>query len=129
VSTKSIGDQEMALLQFIAAQGGATVGEVAADFGKARGLARSTVLTMMERLRDKSYLRRKKEEGGVFRYRATANQDKVVQRAISTFVEKTLQGSPSPFVAWLSQRTDASPEDLEELKALVASLESKRGRD
>lgn len=44
---KTIGDQELALLQYVAEQGGATVGEVATGFGEARGLARSTVLTMM----------------------------------------------------------------------------------
>ncbi|WP_258224035.1 BlaI/MecI/CopY family transcriptional regulator, partial [Stenotrophomonas sp. HMWF003] len=53
---KTIGDQELALLQYVAEQGGATVGEVAAGFGEERGLARSTVLTMMERLRGKAYL-------------------------------------------------------------------------
>ena len=55
---KTIGDQELALLQYIAEQGDASVGEVAAAFGESRGLARSTVLTMMERLRAKDYLQR-----------------------------------------------------------------------
>ena len=64
---KSIGDQELALLQYLSGQGDASVGEVAAGYGEPRGLARSTVLTMMERLRAKSYLRRRKA-GGVYRY-------------------------------------------------------------
>ena len=49
----TIGDQELALLQHIDESGAASVGEVAASFGEPRGLARSTVLTMMERLRGK----------------------------------------------------------------------------
>ena len=71
---KTIGDQELALLQYIAEQGDASVGEVAAAFGESRGLARSTVLTMMERLRAKAYLKRKQVEG-VYRYSTTARQD------------------------------------------------------
>ena len=41
-------------------------------------------------------------------------------------VEKTLQGSLSPFVAWMSQRTEVSDDELAELEALVANLQSKR---
>ena len=125
---KTIGDQELALLQYIAEQGDASVGEVAAGFGEARGLARSTVLTMMERLRAKAYLQRKQVEGGVgvFRYSTTARQDDVVRNAVGSFVEKTLQGSVSPFVAWMSQRTEVSDNELAELEALVATLQSKR---
>lgn len=123
---KSIGDQELALLQYIAEQGDASVGEVAAGFGEARGLARSTVLTMMERLRAKAYLQRRQGDGGVYRYRTTAQQEDVVRSAVGNFVEKTLQGSVSPFVAWMSQRTEVSDDELAELEALVATLQSKR---
>ena len=122
---KTIGDQELALLQYIAGEGDASVGEVAAAFGEARGLARSTVLTMMERLRAKAYLKRKQVEG-VYRYSTTAQQDDVVRNAVGSFVEKTLQGSVSPFVAWMSQRTEVSDGELAELEALVATLQSKR---
>lgn len=124
--TKTVGDQELALLQHIAEHGESSVGEVAAAFGEARGLARSTVLTMMERLRAKSYLKRRQVDGGVYRYSVTARQDDVVRNAVGSFVEKTLQGSVSPFVAWMSQRTEVSDHELAELEALVATLQSKR---
>ncbi|MBP7599447.1 MAG: BlaI/MecI/CopY family transcriptional regulator, partial [Pseudoxanthomonas sp.] len=45
---------------------------------------------------------------------------------VGSFVEKTLQGSLSPFVAWMSQRTEVSDDELAELEALVADLQSKR---
>ncbi|MXV05874.1 MULTISPECIES: BlaI/MecI/CopY family transcriptional regulator [unclassified Xanthomonas] len=125
---KSIGDQELALLQYIAEQSDASVGEVAAGFGEARGLARSTVLTMMERLRAKAYLRRRQVQG-VYRYAATSGQDDVVRSAVGSFVEKTLQGSVSPFVAWMSQRAEVSDTELAELEALVAKLQSQRRED
>ncbi|MFL6587128.1 MAG: BlaI/MecI/CopY family transcriptional regulator [Luteimonas sp.] len=124
--SKTVGDQELALLQHIAEHDAASVGEVAATFGEPRGLARSTVLTMMERLRAKAYLKRKQGDGGVFRYSATARQDDVVRNAVGSFVEKTLQGSVSPFVAWMSERKDISADELAELEALVANLQSKR---
>jgi predicted transcriptional regulator len=122
---KTIGDQELALLQYIAEQDGASVGEVAANFGEARGLARSTVLTMMERLRGKAYLRREQVEG-VYRYSATGEQESVVQGAVASFVEKTLQGSVSPFVAFMSHKAEVSDSELAELEALVAQLQSRK---
>jgi predicted transcriptional regulator len=122
---KTIGDQELALLTWLDQQRDASVGEVAADFGEARGLARSTVLTMMERLRAKGYLRRRRADG-VFRYATTASEKDVVHEAVGSFVEKTLQGSVSPFVAWMSRRGKVSDEELAALEALVEKLQSTR---
>ncbi len=122
---RTIGDQELALLQHIASQGDASVGEVASAFGEARGLARSTVLTMMERLRGKGYLQRRQVDG-VYRYSGTRGPEDVVSSAVGQFVKNTLQGSVSPFVAWMSERGRVSDDELAELEKLVASLQKSR---
>jgi len=122
---KSIGDRELALLQHLDQQGDASVGEIAAQFGESRKLARSTVLTMMERLRAKGYLRRRRADG-VFRYSTTTGEKDVVHDTVGAFVEKTLQGSVSPFVAWMSRRGKVSDEELAALEALVEKLQSTR---
>jgi predicted transcriptional regulator len=98
---------------------------VATYFAKRCGLARSTVLTMMERLRAKGYLKRRRSNG-VFRYSTTAEKDDVVQGAVASFVERTLQGSVSPFVAWMSRRGKVSDEELVALEAIVEKLQSER---
>lgn len=128
MQARSIGGQELALLQYIGQCGEASVAEVAAGFGEAHGLARSTVLTMMERLRGKGYLKRRRVDGR-YCYSATAGEDDVVQGAVGRFVEKTLRGSVSPFVAWMSKRGEVSDEELAELEALVAQLQTKRSED
>ena len=124
----SIGDQELLLLHHIDERGDGSVGEVAAGFGEANGLARSTVLTMMERLRAKTYLKRKRVHG-VFRYAPTAGEDTVIRNQVASFVEKTLQGSVSPFVAWMSERGQVSDDELAQLQALVEKLQSGRKGD
>lgn len=121
----SIGDQELALLQHIDECGAASVGEVATSFGEPRGLARSTVLTMMERLRGKGYLKRRQLKG-LFRYSTATGAGEAVRSAVGSFVEKTLSGSVSPFVAWMSERAEVSDTELAELEALVAQLQSRR---
>lgn len=121
----SIGDQELALLHYLAEHQNATVGEVAAEFGETRGLARSTVLTMMERLRAKAYLKRRHVDG-VYRYSTATGTGEVMSNAVGQFVEKTLSGSLSPFVAWMSQKAEVSDSELAELEALVSKLQSRR---
>ncbi|GGY29490.1 methicillin resistance protein [Rhodanobacter panaciterrae] len=121
----TIGDQELALLHHIDECGHASVGEVAAGYGEPRGLARSTVLTMMERLRSKGYLKRRQVKG-MFRYSTATGPGEAMRSAVGSFVEKTLSGSVSPFVAWMSERAEVSDTELAELEALVTQLQSKR---
>jgi predicted transcriptional regulator len=122
---KSIGDQELALLRYVAEQGTASVGEVAEGFGAPRGLARSTVLTMMERLRQKRHLDREQADG-VYRYFSPVPSGEVMRGAVRSFVEKTLSGSVSPFVAYLTETAEVSDAELAELEELVARLKSRR---
>ena len=125
MSKPSIGDQELALLHYLAQHEHASVGEVAAAFGESRGLARSTVLTMMERLRGKGYLKRRQVKG-MYRYSTATGPGEAMRSAVGSFVEKTLSGSVSPFVAWMSEHAEVSDTELAQLEALVTQLQSKR---
>ncbi len=121
----SIGEQELALLRYLTDRGTATAGEVAEGFGTQRGLARSTVLTVMERLRRKGYLTRRSVDG-VFRYSARRSSDDLLRGLVRRFVEKSLDGSVSPFVAYLSESPQLTDEELEELQDVVSRLRSRR---
>ncbi len=124
----TIGEQELALLRHIADRGSLTVGEAADEFGAGRGLARSTVLTMMERLRRKGLLARRMSDG-VYRYHARASSADLLKGAVRRFVERNLDGSVSPFLAYLSEAGRVSDEELRELEALVARLSTRRRKD
>ena len=124
---KGLGRQEFSLLRWISQRGEVSVGDAAAAFGAPRGLARSTVLTMMERLRAKRRLRRRRGEG-VYLYGATEAPESVLRGLVHDFVETTLDGSVSPFVAYLTETGKLTEEELAELDELVAKLQSRRGR-
>jgi predicted transcriptional regulator len=124
-SPKSVGDQELALLRYVGDRADATVGEAAAGFGQPRQLARSTVLTMMERLRKKGYLGRRLV-AGVYRYAPRRSPDSAVGRAVESFVERALGGSISPFVAYLAERQALSEAELAELETVLARLRRRR---
>ena len=122
----ALGDQELALLRFIAEQGPMSVGEAAERFGGPQGLARSTVLTVMERLRTKKYLRRK-EVGGVYRYESAMAADALLRDVVGSFVDQTLAGDVSPFVAYLAQAGELSDSERAQLERLAAKLSKKKG--
>jgi predicted transcriptional regulator len=122
---KSIGDQELALLRFVSEAGRATVAQAVEGFGQPRGLARSTVLTMMERLRKKGHLGRRRVDG-VFHYEPRTAPGAALQHAVSTFVDRTLGGSISPFVAYVAEREGLSNGEIEELESLLAKLQRNR---
>jgi predicted transcriptional regulator len=121
----TIGDQELALLRYVAEAGPVTVGQAAERFGAPRGLARSTVLTVMERLRKKGRLRRRKA-GGVFQYASPVAAGEVLRGVVQSFVETTLGGSVSPFVTFLAEVEQVSDGELAELEQIVARLQEKR---
>src|SRR5438093_12319817 len=111
----SIGDQELELLKYVAEGGPQSVGQVAEGFGSPRELARSTVLTMMERLRRKGHLTRRRGTDGVFQYRSTKAIAELLRGAVRTFVEGALAGSVSPVVNYLSERAEVSDSELKDL--------------
>ena len=122
---KPVGDQELAVLRWVAEHGPATVGEVAERFGEPQGLARSTILTVMERLRGKGHLTRHKV-GGVYQYSSSVPLAELLRGVVGDFVQKSLAGSLSPFATWLSQADEVSDEELRQLEDAVARLKSKK---
>ena len=103
-----------------------SVREVAETFREERGLARTTILTVMENLRKKGYLTRSKAEGGLFVYRLAVSKTDLLQGLVRGFVEKTLGGSVSPLVAYLADNERISGEDLAELERFVEELRRAR---
>jgi len=122
-----LGDQELELLRFITEHAPITVREAVESYGEDRGLARTTILTMMERLRAKGYLTRS-EQGAANEYSPRLSRSELMRGVVRGFVEKTLGGTLSPFVAYLTENAAVSPEELEDLKRLVDELESREGR-
>jgi predicted transcriptional regulator len=122
----TLGEQETQILREIVEKGPGSVGELHARFGEPKGLARSTVLTMMERLRAKGFLVRKRQDG-VFRYAPREGGD-VLSGVVGRFVENALGGSLSPFVAYLSGRERITEEELRDLERLVDRLKKRKER-
>jgi predicted transcriptional regulator len=116
--------QELRFLRFVAARGPVSSAGVAEELGAKLGLTRSSVLTVMERLRRKGHLRRRRVEG-IYLYSSTLPLDRLERATVGQFVERSLGGSVLPFAAWLSERVEVTDEELAELRAMVNRLRSR----
>jgi BlaI family transcriptional regulator, penicillinase repressor len=119
-----LGRLELEVLQYVADHQPASVREVATHFAETSGQARTTLLTVMERLRAKGYLKRRKIEGAN-RYSPTMPQADLLRRMVGEFVDDVLGGSVSPFVAYLSRSSLLSDDEVRKLEQLLKRIESR----
>src|SRR6476620_3952969 len=117
----NIGRAEMDVLHFIGENHPVTVREVADHISETKGHVRTTVLNVMERLRKKGFLQRKKMEG-VFKYSPTAPRKDFLRNLVRDFVEKSLGGSVSPFVEYLAEEGNLEAHEIAELKRVVREM-------
>ena len=119
---KSLSELELNLLRYLAARQAMSVREVAEGFGADHGYARTTILTVMERLRTKNYVTREKLDG-IFLYSSALSQGELMRGVIQKFVSKALGGSVSPLVAYLAEEQELSDVEIAELRKLVDGLD------
>ncbi len=127
-SKEPLGHLELSVLQYVADHGPISVRDVAAFFAETSGQARTTLLTVMERLRAKGYLKRRKS-AGAHRYTATVSKADLLQQLVGDFVEDVLAGSVSPFVAYLSRSARLSADEVRKLENLLKRIESRESEN
>ena len=125
---QNIGRAELEILHFVQDHPPVTVREVADYFAQTKGHVRTTILNVMERLRKKGHLSRKKING-VFHYQPSVSKAHLLHALVHDFVEKTLRGSVSPFLAYLVQEGRISDEELRDLKQLVRDLDEQHRQE
>lgn len=121
---KKIGQAEWEVMQYVTEHAPVTVRDVASYMAETRGLARTTVLTVLERLREKKHLVRRKRNR-VYHYSPRLEKSELLQQVVGDFVENTLQGTLSPLMAWLAGKPDISEAELQELRGVVDQLENR----
>ena len=121
-----IGDNELELLKFLQDQGRATVRELLEGYGEPRGLARTTVQTMIERLCKKGFVGRIQLEGGGIAYVPQQDKGTTIRDAIDNFVKTTLDDSIQPIASYLANSNRITPEEIEMLKDMIREIEEKQ---
>lgn len=122
----TIGQAELQILNYIADRHPITVRQVAEYFAQTKGHVRTTVLNVMSRLCDKGYLTRQKSNG-VFEYSPRVPRPQLLRSLVGQFVQRTLGGSISPFMAYLAEDARVSEAELQQLKRIVEQLDRTGG--
>ena len=117
-----LGELELELLKMVWKSPGSTVQELAEQLSTERVYARTTVLTVVQRLHAKGFLRREKV-AGLLRFWPTEEEGTVISGLIRQFVDKVLDGSAAPFLAYLANAKTLSETQSAQLRAIVEELE------
>jgi predicted transcriptional regulator len=117
----NLGQAELEILQIVQDHQPVTVGDVARRVADDSGKARTTVATMVGRLLAKGFLSRKKIEGK-YHYTARMSKADLHRGLVKRFVESSLGGSLSPFVAYLVEKPNLTPEEINRLEQLVQEI-------
>jgi predicted transcriptional regulator len=120
-----LGQQQLEVLHYVTDHAPVTAAQVVAHFAARHNLARTTILTVMDRLCHKGYLTRAKV-GNVYHYQPSAPKAQMLTSIVDDFVERVLGGSPRVLMVYLAQKADLSDEEWSDLKQLVHDLDAQR---
>lgn len=124
----SVGQEELAVIRFVGENQPVDGGSITRELGKSTGKARTTILTMVERLRQKGLIKRRKVQGR-FQYSLRPAANRLQDDLVESFVANTLGGSTLPFLSYLVRQSDLSNEEFTELQRIVNKLEKERKHD
>ena len=116
--TVDLSDLQLDVVRVLWRRKEATAAEVQAALDTDRGLALTTVSTLLTRL-EKRGLVTHRTEGRTFYYRATVTEPEVRHSMLGSLVDTVFKGDPTELVSQLLSAKDLSPDDLDRIRAMV----------
>jgi BlaI family transcriptional regulator, penicillinase repressor len=114
----SLSDLQLALMRVLWQRGEASTAEVAEVLGAARGLAHTTVATLLGRL-EKRGLVASRRDGRQLVYRALVGEGEVRRSMVGGLLASLFGGDPRALVAHLLAEREIAAGDLERARALL----------
>lgn len=127
LKTTHLGDLQLAIMQVLWDLGEATVTEVHQALLADRGLAPTTIATMLKKMEDKGVVSHR-AEGRRFIYQPTRTRDQVTRSMVAELTERLFGGDPMALVTHLISRHEIKPGELSELERKVALARKKEGK-
>lgn len=121
-SLTPLGETEMEVLNHVWELGEATVKEVRKRILKDRDVAYTTIMTVMQNLTDKGYLKYYKD-GVTYVYSPAMEPESVRSNLIKDLITKVFKGSPKELVQTLVNSENLSEKDLTEIKSMIDQME------
>jgi BlaI family transcriptional regulator, penicillinase repressor len=114
--------QELEIMKILWRSGASTVRGVYEDLLERRKIAYTTVMTMMNILEQKGYLK-KTQKDRAFVYQATRPQKQVIRGMVREFVDRVFNGSAEPLLLHLVEDRHLSESDLDEIRRMIREKE------
>ena len=116
--------QELAIMKVVWRLGHATVRDVYHALLESRHIAYTTVMTMMNVLETKGYLKKEKHDRA-YRYRPTRPQRTVISSMVREFVNRVFDGAPRPLLLHLVKDNRLTSKEREDLSKLIDETNDK----
>jgi BlaI family transcriptional regulator, penicillinase repressor len=114
-----LGDLQLAIMRVLWARGEAAVAEVHAALEPERGLAPTTIATMLSKMEDKGVVDHR-TEGRRFVYRPTVSEGEVRRAMLADLTQRLFLGDVTAVVSQLLDTTEVDAAELAQLRALIA---------
>jgi len=109
---------ELEVLTYVTDHAPIRVRGVVDYFAAKKGYVRTTLLNVLERLREKGFLSRSKING-IFHYSPKESKSELFRNLVTQFIQTTLKGSHSPFMAYLADEASLTEAEWKELRRIA----------
>jgi BlaI family penicillinase repressor len=121
-----LGDLQLAIMRVIWERGEAAASEVHQALLAERGLAITTIKTMLRKLEERGVVEHR-ENGRQFVYRSAVDESDVREGMVGDLIKRMFAGDGSALINHLVQAGEIDADELDALKAHVAK-KRKRGK-
>jgi BlaI family penicillinase repressor len=121
----TLGDLQHAIMSVLWRRGEATTAEVHQALLAERGLALTTIATMLRKLEDKDVVEHR-TDGRQFVYRARVSREQVRRSMVGELVGRLFEGDPRALVAHLVSEHEIDPAELAELRRRLSAKRKPR---
>src|ERR1700676_4923013 len=120
-------EQELEIMKVVWQLETATVRQVYETMLAHRRIAYTTVMTMMNILEQKGYLK-KRQEDRAYVYRPSQPQQHVIKSMVPEVVNRVFNGSAEPLLVHLVEDRHLTEKDLEEIRTSIKASDARRAK-
>ncbi|MEA2564348.1 MAG: hypothetical protein QOH06_5852 [Acidobacteriota bacterium] len=119
-----LGDLQLAIMRIIWSQGEASVADVHEALEPERGLALTTIATMLAKMEKKGVVDHR-AEGRRFIYRPTVSEGQVRRSMVTDLTSQLFRGDVFALVNHLLSEHEIDARELDQLRGLIAAKEDR----
>ena len=120
--SRTLTEQELEIMKVVWELQTATVRDVYEALLRRRKIAYTTVMTMMNILEEKGYLKKRAVDKAHV-YRPAQAKAKVIRAMVQEFIERVFNGAAQPLLVQLVKDRHLSEKDLAEISRLIKEAE------